>query len=87
MEYLIYYLIVMNVIGFFIMGIDKRKARHHKWRISEASLLLIALIGGAIGAGFGMLLFHHKTKHLKFLLGVPVLILFNVFAVWYLFYK
>ncbi len=65
------YLISMNLIGFALMGIDKKKAVKKVWRIQEKTLLLTAFLGGGVGAFFGMLLFHHKTKHLKFILLLP----------------
>ena len=58
-----YYVIIINLIAFIVYGIDKRKAMMHQWRIPEATLLILALIGGSIGAWFGMQFFHHKTKH------------------------
>ncbi|KAB8138173.1 DUF1294 domain-containing protein [Gracilibacillus oryzae] len=70
---LIIYFIVINVIAFMVMGIDKRKARKHKWRIPESRIWLIAIIGGAIGATFGMNFFRHKTKHRSFRFFLPVL--------------
>lgn len=84
MEYIYYYFALMSVIGFIMMGVDKSRARKHRWRISEAALLFVAFIGGAAGVGLGMLVHHHKTKHIKFLLGVPALLLLNAAALWYL---
>jgi uncharacterized membrane protein YsdA (DUF1294 family) len=69
---IIYYLI-MNFIGFFIMRIDKNRAIHHEYRISEKTLWRTALLGGAVGTTFGMQLFRHKTKHLSFKIGFPFL--------------
>lgn len=60
------YLIAINVITFVVYGIDKIKAKEHWWRISEATLLLLAAFGGSLGAWAGMYVFHHKTKHKKF---------------------
>ena len=60
---IVYYLIALNVVTFFVYGIDKWKAKQGSWRISEASLLLLAVIGGNIGALLGMKVWHHKTKH------------------------
>lgn len=78
---IISYFVVMNVIGFSSMGIDKRKARKHKWRIPEARLFLYAILGGCIGSIVGMQVFRHKTKHTKFIVGMPVvLILWLVMA-------
>lgn len=75
---LAYYLIAINVITFFVYGIDKYKAKHNKWRISEASLLLLAVVGGSIGAWAGMKTWHHKTMHKKFKYGVPAILLLQI---------
>ncbi len=64
---------VINLIAFLLMGIDKRKAIHHRYRIPESRLWLFAWIGGAIGATFGMELFRHKTKRKLFKIGFPLL--------------
>jgi uncharacterized membrane protein YsdA (DUF1294 family) len=71
---LIIYLVVINIVTFITYGIDKRKAIKKLWRIPEATLILLAAIGGSIGALLGMLFFHHKTKHRKFTIGVPVIL-------------
>ena len=68
-------LIVVNIITFLVYGIDKWKAMKGRWRISEFTLLLLAVIGGSIGALLGMRVWHHKTKHLKFKYGVPLILL------------
>ena len=60
------HLLIINVVTFFVYGIDKYKAKHAKWRIPEATLLLLAAIGGSIGAWCGMKVWHHKTMHKKF---------------------
>ena len=60
---IVYYLIALNIVTFFVYGIDKWKAKHGSWRISEATLLLLAIIGGSIGALLGMKVWHHKTMH------------------------
>jgi len=72
-QYIICYIAVVNTIAFFIYGIDKWKARHSKWRISEATLLGMAVIGGSVGAWIGMKVWHHKTLHKKFKYGVPLI--------------
>jgi len=69
------YLAVINVVTFFMYGIDKWKARKSKWRISEATLLLMAAIGGSIGAWLGMKVWHHKTLHKKFRYGIPLILI------------
>lgn len=76
--FLIYFFVAINVISFLIYGIDKLKAVKGWSRISEATLLWIAVLGGSIGAWAGMLTWHHKTKHLKFQLGVPFILLLQL---------
>ena len=83
----IVYLLLANVIAFAMYGIDKRKAMKDQWRIPEKTLLLAALIGGSFGAFVGMQVFHHKTKHWKFILGVPAcMILYVALGVLYWWY-
>ena len=83
-QYSMYYLFAINIVSFFLYGIDKYKAKKNKWRISEASLLLMAVIGGSIGAWVGMRIWHHKTMHKKFKYGIPVIIIFQVALAVYL---
>lgn len=71
-------LLVVNVITFCVYGIDKYKARHSKWRVSEMTLLLLAALGGSLGAWAGMRVWHHKTLHKKFRYGVPALLFLHV---------
>lgn len=78
---LICYLIVMNVLAFAFMGIDKKRAVSHKWRIKESTLFLLAAFGGSVGAIFGMLVFHHKTKHTRFSVGMPVILISQILMV------
>ena len=66
------YFITVNVLGLVLFGIDKWKAKHDKWRISEATLLSVTIIGGSIGAWVGMKVWHHKTMHKKFKYGIPL---------------
>ena len=66
---LAYYLLGINAVTFIVYGIDKYKAKKAKWRISEATLLLLAVFGGSIGAWIGMKVWHHKTMHKKFKYG------------------
>lgn len=72
------YIIGINVISFLVYGLDKWKARNEKYRISERTLLLLAAIGGSIGAYAGMQIFRHKTQKAKFYLGVPAIILLQI---------
>lgn len=74
-------LLAVNALTFFAYGIDKYKARHGKWRTSEATLLWLAVLGGAAGAWLGMKVWHHKTMHKKFKYGVPAILLFHIAAV------
>jgi len=74
-EALLYYLIVINVIAFLMYGMDKWKVKRGSWRISEATLLLMAVAGGSIGALLGMNVWHHKTMHKKFKYGLPLILL------------
>lgn len=73
MELVYYYLIIVNIIGFAIMGRDKHLARKKQWRIPESTLLFFALVGGAVGSTIGMYYFRHKTKHLFFKVSFPLL--------------
>ena len=75
MKYLYYYLILINALAFAFMLIDKQKAKKHKWRIPEATLMSIAALGGSIGALAGMYTFRHKTKHPKFTIGIPAILI------------
>ena len=84
MEEIICYLLAINIATFLLYGIDKYKAKKGKWRISEATLLTMAAIGGSIGAWAGMRLWHHKTMHKKFKYGIPLIIILLVALVAYL---
>ena len=80
---LFYYLLAINLVGFAIMGIDKYKARHNRWRIPERTLMLTAFLGGALGVWAGMTVFRHKTKHNLFVWGVPILLVLQIAALLY----
>ena len=69
------YLIGINILTFLIFGADKWKAKRDKWRIPEDTLIWLAIVGGSVGALLGMYLFRHKTKHRKFQIGIPVILL------------
>ena len=84
MNIILYYLLAVNIATFLLYGIDKYKAKKSKWRISEATLLTMAAIGGSIGAWAGMRLWHHKTMHKKFKYGIPVIIMMQIALVTYL---
>lgn len=74
MKYLFLYLITVNALSCILMHIDKKKAQKNRWRIPEATLMLFAAVGGSMGSLVGMYTARHKTKHLKFTLGVPVIL-------------
>lgn len=80
---LIIYLIIINIIGFVLFGIDKKRAIENKYRIPEATLLGVAIIGGSIGSILGMRIFHHKTLHKKFSVGLPVILVLQIIALEY----
>lgn len=75
---IIIYVVIVNIIGFLLMGIDKGRAKMKQWRIKEKNLFLIALIGGSFGSIIGMQFFRHKTKHIKFTLGMPIILLLHL---------
>ena len=77
------YLIVINIIGFFAMGIDKWKAKNNAWRIPENTLLAITALGGGIGTIAGMYTFRHKTKKPKFTVGLPAILILEIVLVIY----
>lgn len=72
------YLLIMNIIGLFMMGIDKSKAKRHAWRIPEKTLFIVSAIGGSIGTWAGMYLFRHKTKHWYFVIGMPAILVVHI---------
>ncbi len=75
MLYSICYLLIVNIVAFFLMGIDKKKAQTGVWRIPEKTLFLSAILGGGVGAIAGMQLFRHKTRHRSFVIGMPLILL------------
>jgi len=81
------YLLVINIIAFAAYGIDKWKAKHNKWRISEMPLILLAFIGGALGALLGMKVFRHKTQHWKFKILVPLALLLWIAGLGYIVWR
>ena len=83
-SYLAYYLLAINAVAFILYGIDKYKAKKNQWRISDATLLTMAAIGGSIGAWAGMRLWHHKTMHKKFKYGIPLIIILQIAFLVYL---
>ena len=78
------YLAVINVLTFILYGIDKLKAKHSQWRISEATLIWLSVFGGSIGALLGINIWHHKTLHKKFTYGIPLILLTQIALIIYL---
>lgn len=87
MKLVFIYLSVINALGFLLMLVDKWKARTNRWRIPEATLMTVAALGGSFGSLAGMYLVRHKTKHLKFTVGIPLILAVQVvIAVWIIIY-
>ena len=86
MKYLLIYLLVINAAGFLLMLIDKHKAKKNRWRIPEKTLFLTAILGGSVGSLVGMYTFRHKTKHIQFTLGMPVILGIQLFISWVIAY-
>lgn len=72
------FVVLMNIVGFIVMGMDKHKAKKRLWRIPEKMFFWVAALGGAIGVYTGMLFFRHKTKHWYFMIGIPAILLSEV---------
>ena len=72
------YLAAINVVTFFLYGVDKWKAKRAKWRVSEAALIWMAVFGGSVGAWLGMKAWHHKTQHKKFTYGLPLILMAQI---------
>ena len=83
MKYILIYLGVINLIGFFAMFLDKQKAKRGKWRIPEKTLFLLAVIGGSLGTTLGMHVFRHKTKHWYFKFGMPMILIVQIVLIIY----
>lgn len=78
MQYLLILVLLLSLVEFFLMGLDKRRARRGAYRIPEAAFFLLALLGGSLGAILGMHCFHHKTRHWYFRYGLPVILLLQL---------
>lgn len=86
-QFAVIYLLVINLIGFLAMGIDKWKSKNNAWRIPEKTLFTITLLGGGIGTITGMYLFRHKTKKIYFTIGFPVILFTEIFLLIYVLVK
>lgn len=84
MKNIILYLVVINILGFLAMGIDKRRAMKGKWRIPENTLLMFTILGGGIGTIVGIYVFRHKTQKAKFTVGMPAILILEVLLIIYL---
>ena len=80
----IIWLVIINLAAFAVFGIDKKRAKKGQWRIPEKTLFLSAILGGSIGAILGMYIFHHKTKHWYFQIGIPAIMIIQIAAVYWL---
>lgn len=78
MKYILIYLLLVNIFGLLVMGMDKSRARKRKWRIPEKTLFLVSAIGGSVGTLTGMYLFHHKTRHWYFVIGMPLILIIQL---------
>ena len=81
------YLVIMNLAAFIAMGVDKSKAKRGAWRIPEKTLFLLSFLGGSIGSLAGMYTFRHKTRHMKFVIGMPAILIFHLIAAGVLIYQ
>ena len=84
MKFVLIYLLLINLIGFFAMGIDKYKAKKNLWRIPENILFLLAFLWGSLGTTLGMKFFRHKTKHWYFKFGMPAILILQIVLITYL---
>lgn len=85
--WIVSFVVIVNLLGFIIMGIDKSRAKKHSWRISEFTLFFIALIGGSLGSLIGMYTFRHKTRHKVFTWGMPAILIIQIALILYLIYS
>lgn len=81
------YLIIINIIAFLLMYIDKVKAIKHEWRIKESTLMGFAIFGGSVGGFLGMKIFRHKTKHPKFYIGIPIILIVQLLLSYYIYFE
>ena len=81
------YLIIMNIVGIIVMGVDKHKSKVHAWRIPEKTLFMVSILGGSAGTWAGMYIFRHKTKHWYFVIGMPLILIIQIAIGVYIFMK
>ena len=87
MKYILLYLLLINAAGFILMLVDKFKAKKNLWRIPEATLMTVAALGGSIGSLLGMYTVRHKTKHVKFTVGIPAILILQIALVLFIIFK
>ena len=87
MKFILLYLLLINAVGFLLMLVDKFKAKKNLWRIPEATLMTVAALGGSIGSLLGMYTVRHKTKHVKFTVGIPAILILQIALVLFLIFK
>ena len=87
MKYILLYLLLINAVGFLLMLVDKFKAKKNLWRIPEATLMTVAALGGSIGSLLGMYTVRHKTKHVKFTMGIPAILILQIALVLFIIFK
>lgn len=87
MKFFLTYLLIINAFSLLLMHEDKRRARKKLWRIPESTLMATAIAGGSVGALLGMYAFRHKTRHRKFTLGIPAILILQITAAWFLWQK
>ncbi len=86
-QLLIIYLLIINIVAIIITGYDKLCAKKHSWRVKERTLMLISAIGGSVGMYVTMQLIRHKTRHIKFMLGIPLIIVLQIVLIWFIWSK
>ncbi len=86
-QLLIIYLLIINIVAIIITGYDKLCAKRHSWRVKERTLMLISAIGGSVGMYVTMQLIRHKTRHIKFMLGIPLIIVLQIVLIWFIWSK
>lgn len=86
-QLLIIYLLIINIIAIIITGYDKLCAKKRSWRVKERTLMFISILGGSVGMYVTMHLIRHKTRHLKFMLGIPVIIILQILLMWFIWSK
>ncbi len=84
---IVIYLAGINLITFAVYGIDKMRAKKNRWRIPEKTLFLLAIVGGSVGAWLGMQYFRHKTKHMQFKIGIPLIFIVQIICVGYIYFR